>query len=287
MHSIHRRCAIACALFIAIAPLSPAQITKGEWTLGRSADPAKLRFSLQSSWDGGNHFSSSSDWNPADFHGLDLSNTSRHDVRFTIARDAGQIECEGFLKDAEGAGLFTFHPNPQYTAQMAAAGFPGITGDRQFAFALHDVSVSFAQEMKNLGIQSLDADKLIAFRIHGVSPDFVRSLRAAGVNSPDADKLIAFRIHGVSPEFVKDLRSANISVTDPDKLIAFRIHGVSPEFVKDLARLGYQHPDPNQLIALRIPRRHARVHRRPPLPRHARPHARSVSRPPHPGHKLI
>jgi hypothetical protein len=235
----------------AISPFLSAQTQTGEWTLSRSDDQGKVRFSLQSSKDG-KHFNTSSDWNASDFHGLDWSTPGRHDVRFTISRDAGTIECEGFLKDREGAGLFTFLPNPQYSSEMQALGFPGVSSEEQFAFAIHDVSLAFARQMKSAGIQDLDADKLIAFRIHGVTVEFVRDIRAAGLSVSEADKLIAFRIHGVSPKFINDLRAAGVNVTDPDKLIAFRIHGVSSEFVKQVQHLGYSHPDPDQLIAMRI-----------------------------------
>jgi hypothetical protein len=239
------------ALLLAAALASSAQAVKGEWTLGRSFDPGKVRLSLETSWNGENHYSSSSDWSLSDLQGLD-SSASRHDVRFTIARDAGRFSLDGFFQDGEGAGLFTFTPNSQYASQMAAAGFPGIAGDRQFALALHDISLDFARQMKSLNIEGLDTEKLIAFRIHGVTPEFTHAIRDAGVMPVDAEKLIAFRIHGVSPEFVKDLRDAGVDITDSEKLVAFRIHGVSPEFVRDLQKLGYSHPDPEQLIALRI-----------------------------------
>jgi hypothetical protein len=251
--------AMLCGLiFIGTAPVLSAQTQTGEWTLGRSnkqwpggQGQGKVRFSLQSSRNG-DHFSTSSDWNMSDFRGIDWSTSGKHDVRFTIARDAGTIECEGFLKNGDGAGLFTFNPNERYRSEMQSLGFSGISADEQLAFAIHDVSLAFARQMKSLGIQGLDTDKLIAFRIHGVSPQFVNDLRAAGLNASDADKLIAFRIQGVSPEFVRNLRTAGLNVNDPDKLIAFRIHGVSPEFVRGLERLGYSRPDPDQLIAMRI-----------------------------------
>lgn len=243
-------------IFTGTAPFLSAQTQTGEWTLSRSnnqgpGSQGKVRFSLQNSRDG-DHFSTSSDWNMSDFRGIDWSASGKHDVRFSIARDAGTIECEGFLKNGDGAGLFTFKPNERYRGEMQSLGFSGISSQEQIAFAIHDISLSFAQQMKSLGVQGLDSDKLMAFRIHGVSPQFVNDLRAAGLNANDADKLIAFRIHGVSPQFVKDLRGAGLNVSDPEKLIAFRIHGVSPEYVRGLERLGYSHPDSDQLIAMRI-----------------------------------
>jgi hypothetical protein len=244
--------AMLCGVIITGSlPVLSAQARTGEWTLSRSDNQGKVRFSLQSST-GGDHFNTSSDWNTSDLRGIDWSTSGKHDVHFTIARDAGTIECEGFLKNGDGAGLFTFNPNPRYSSDMQSLGFTGVSADKQLAFAIHDVSIAFARKMKSSGIQSLDTDKLIAFRIFSVDTDFLNQLRAAGLNGNNADKLIAFRIHGVSPEFVNDLRTAGLNVTDSDKLIAFRIHGVSPEYVREVERLGYPHPDPDQLIAMRI-----------------------------------
>jgi hypothetical protein len=255
-HNKFLRAMLCGVIFTGTVPILSAQTQTGEWTLGRSNSQrpdtqGKVRFSLQSSRDS-DHFSTSSDWNMSDFHGIDWSTSGKHDVRFTIARDAGTIECEGFLKNGAGAGLFTFNPNERYRGEMQSLGFTGISTGEQLAFAIHDVSLAFAREMKSLGIEGLDTDKLMAFRIHGVSSQFVNDLRTAGLNVNDADKLIAFRIHGVSPQFVKDLRAAGLNISDADKLIAFRIHGVSPEYVRGLGRLGYPHPDSDQLIAMRI-----------------------------------
>lgn len=249
--------AILCGLiFTGTVPVLSAQTQTGEWTLSRSnsqgpGGQAKVRFLLQSSRDG-DHFNSSSDWNASDFRGIDWSTSGKHDVHFTIARDAGTIECEGFLKNGDGAGLFTFNPNSRYSSEMQSLGFSGISGDEQLAFAIHDVSLDFARQMKSLGIQSLDADKLMAFRIHGVSPQFINDLRTAGLNVNDPDKLIAFRIHGVSPEYVRGLEHLGYSRPDPDQLIAMRIHGVTPEYIENLRSHGMRNLTLDQLVSLRI-----------------------------------
>lgn len=242
---------IAHALIgLALCPLiALGAIDNGSWSLA-SAEQGKVQFSLRGS-SGGHHFDTSSAWQLADLHGLDWAASAKHDVHFTIARDAGTIDCNGFVQDERGAGLFAFKPNPQYMQEMQKLGY-SFKDDELFSAAIFDVSFEFAHTLKALSVQGLDAGKLMAFRIHGVSPEFVRDLRAAGVQATQADKLIAFRIHGVSPEFVKELRGAGISTTDEGELIAFRIHGVSPEFAGELSHLGYPHAPPEQLIALRI-----------------------------------
>jgi hypothetical protein len=254
MRTPRRRATSACFLIaiLLLIPVFALSAESGEWTLAPAGAPDRIQFSLQGSRSEGHYFNSSSDWSASDFHGIDWSIAGKHDVRFTITRDAGTFDCDGFIKDGAGAGLFTFRENPQYVKEMAALGFPLSSEDRQMSFAIHDISVAFARQIKSSGVAGVDTGKLIAFRIHGVTPQFIQEIRSLGLGNVDANKLIAFRIHGVSPEFIKSLRAAGIDTSNPDRLIAFRIHGVSPDYVHELARLGYSHPQPDELIALRI-----------------------------------
>jgi hypothetical protein len=267
--------ALVCALGLFA---TDAQQQNGSWTIQPSDENGKVRFALiQHSKGYSNHHES--DWSPSSFEGLDLSIKSKHDVKFSIRRDAGRFECEGYIQDSEGAGVFHFFSDGKYTAGMSALGF-NVDPDKIFGMAVQDVSLDFAKEMKNEKLSNLDTDKLIAFRIFNVNSQFIQELRAEGLSTTDSDKLIAFRIHGVSPEFVRSVRGAGyrpdqdeliamrIHGATPEwmaqlkkegydhieleKLIAFRIHGVSPEFIDKIESLGYKHPEPDQLIAMRI-----------------------------------
>lgn len=258
--------------------VSQNEVRGGDWTIMKSEEPGKVEFSLIEHHHGGtsNHQSA---WPQSSFQGVDFSKAGRQDVHFTIARDAGKIDCEGFLKEGEGAGIFHFEPDPKYASQMQSLGFP-IDEEKQFAMAVQDVTLQFAREMKDEHLSGLDADKLIAFRIfhvdkafidalraeglsisesdklvafriHGVTAQMVRSLHQAGYK-PDEDTLIAMRIHGATPEWMAELKQCGYDHVDLEKLIAFRIHGISPEFIQKLQGLGYSHPEPDELITMRI-----------------------------------
>jgi len=241
---------VVAGVILGVAKTLGSESQSGDWTIRRSDIPGKVEFSLMDSR-AGHHFHTSSDWPASDFPGLDFSKPGRQEVHFTIARDAGRFECEGFLHDGEGAGLFHFIADPKYSQEMKALGFERIDEDRQWAMAIHDVSLKFARDIKAQNLQGLDTDKLIAFKIHGVTPEMARSLKQAGYE-PDADKLIAMRIHGATPEWVEQLKKQGYEHVGLDKLIAFRIHGVSPDFIGQLQKLGYSHPEPDQLVAMRI-----------------------------------
>jgi hypothetical protein len=267
-----------CCLFFGVIANNASEIRSGDWIVHKSDEVGKVEFSLITHHHGGtsNH---ESDWPVSLFSGVDFSKSDRQDVRFTITRDAGKIECEGFLDNGEGAGIFHFQPDANYPQQMHALGFP-VDDEKQYNMAVQDVSLEFARQMKGehltgldtdkliafrifgvdtkfidelcaSGLKISDSDKLVAFRIHGVSPEMVRTLHAAGY-SPDEDTLIAMRIHGASPEWIGELKQRGYDHVDLEKLIAFRIHGVSPDFIEKLQGLGYKHPDPDELIAMRI-----------------------------------
>jgi hypothetical protein len=272
----------AIAVLALVVRSRATDVPSGNWTIRKSEDRGKVAFSLIQHRRNGssNH---ESDWPVSSFAGVDFSKPGRQDVRFTVTRDAGKVDCEGFLANGEGAGIFHFQPDPNYPQAMRALGFPidvSDQSDMQYSMALFDISLEFAGQMKAENLTDLDAGKLIAFRIHGVDAAFINDLRAAGLKISDSDKLVAFRIHGVTPQMVRFLHQAGYSPDEDiliamrihgaspewmaqlkshgydhvelEKLIAFRIHGVSPEFIDKLQHLGYSHPDPDELVAMRI-----------------------------------
>src|SRR5258708_21488528 len=107
----------------------------GDWTIRRSDAPGKVESSLMDSR-AGHQFHHSSDWPASDFSGLDFSKAGRQEVHFTIARDAGKFECEGFLQDGEGAGLFHLGADAKYTHEMKSLGLDRVDGDNRLAMAM-------------------------------------------------------------------------------------------------------------------------------------------------------
>ena len=185
------------------------EVRSGDWTIRHSEEAGKVEFSLIQNHKGGTS-SHESDWAASSFSGVDFSKPGRQDVHFTISRDAGKIECEGFLDNGEGAGIFHFHPAPNYADEMRKIGFP-VDEEKQYGMALQDVSLEFARQMSQQHLTDLDTDKLVAFRIFRVDSAFIEQMRAAGLKAADADKLVAFRIHGVTPQMVLFLHQAGYS----------------------------------------------------------------------------
>lgn len=223
---------------------------KGNWTLAPSEEAGQVQFGLYIRNED-NNMQSSSGWPISAFQGLDLANRARHDVTFAVVRDAGRFDCDGYLNQGEGAGFFRFTPDAKFADTMRDLGFAGIDENKQFAMAIHDVTVEYARQMKSHDLTDLDSDKLLAFRIFNITQQFIRDLRAEGLAATDADKLVAFRVHGVTPAMVRELRKAGLEPSE-DQLIAMRVHNVTPQFIAQMKARGLKDLSIDKLVALRV-----------------------------------
>src|SRR5262249_20809735 len=149
-HALVAYILVACTLVLGLIA-RPADTGQGSWTMTPSDEPGKVSFGLIYH-DKHNNSNHQSDWPASDFKGVDFSKSGKQDVKFVIARDAGKFDCEGFLDNGEGAGVFHFTADEKYVSQMLALGFTGIDPDKQFSMAIFDVSIVFAKEMKSENI---------------------------------------------------------------------------------------------------------------------------------------
>jgi hypothetical protein len=173
------------------------------------------------------------------------------EVRFELPRDAGTFHFQGRFEGRQGTGFFTFEGNPTYVRQMGAMGYQ-VWDSRLMELALHDVSLDFVRQMRELGYGKASLDRLVEFRIHGVTPEFVRGMVNAGYRDLPAERLVEFKIHGVDPDFVQGMTDAGYRDVPPERLVEFRIHGVTPEFVRKAAAKGYKNLSPEDLVELKI-----------------------------------
>src|SRR5688572_7980776 len=184
---------ILCAFTLLLAQVASAADTfSGNWTLMPSEQPGKVHFGL-SYRRKHNQSQHSSDWPAEAFQGLDLAVRGKRDVQFAVTRDAGRFDCEGYLNNGVGAGVFLFTADASYAKAMASLGFTGIDEEKQFTMASVDVTAEFARQMKAEKLEGLDTDKLIALKIFEVTPQFIKEMRAEGMSMNDSDQVIAFR----------------------------------------------------------------------------------------------
>ncbi|HET7694551.1 MAG TPA: hypothetical protein VFK57_02500 [Vicinamibacterales bacterium] len=172
-------------------------------------------------------------------------------VQFTLRRDAGRFDFSGRIENGRGRGDFRFTPSADFLTAMSRLGYPGLSSDDVWRFAMHDVTRDYVTGYKNAGYQLGTAD-LIKTRIHGATPAFAQQMSQETRTRMEIDQLIKLRIHGVTPEFIKQMRDLGFKNETIDDFVKFRIHGVTPDYIKTFADLGYRNLDADDLLKMRI-----------------------------------
>src|SRR5712692_4716939 len=166
--------ALGCsAAYFALAQ-SSSPIT-GQWTLGGPMVQDKVQLTIQRST-GKSNMSSSSMATLSQLRGLTRAqlDSSGSVARFEVVRDAGTLRFEGYLQGGGGGGAFTFSPNPNFAGEMRSLGYPGLSDEKVFAMAVHDVRAAYVRDINAVGIRPESADQLITMRIHNVTVEYVR-----------------------------------------------------------------------------------------------------------------
>src|SRR6185437_881973 len=145
---------LALVFITALFAVSAAaqQAFSGQWLTDR-VDGGNVQLQLRYERDGnGSYYSSWSHTEPlAALQGLnpaDLASSTGGKVQFKLVRDAGAFDCEGWARDGNASGHWTFQPNPSYVAALRQRGLSEPVPSEQFEMAMADVTLSFVDELK-------------------------------------------------------------------------------------------------------------------------------------------
>jgi beta-lactamase regulating signal transducer with metallopeptidase domain len=153
-------------------------------------------------------------------------------VKFEYVRNAGSVLCEGNATHGRASGPFTVALNPSFVSALEKMGYAAPQGEEPFALVTSDVTLGFAQAVRDTGLTSSLSD-LVELEDHGVSSDYVRAVRQEGFTDLSAENISSLRDHGVEPNYLKAIKAAgpNLSIEEIDSL---RDHGVKPDYFKSM-----------------------------------------------------
>lgn len=247
-----------------LAPVAAAQAERfeGQWLVEYKTDEGKTSLTLRYNEnrvgeDGRSH---QSNWNttrnvaPDSLQGLTREqafNASGTNVRFDLRRDAGTFACEGWFRQGNGSGHFSFVPDPGFAAELTRRGVGTPDARQLFRLAMAEVGLALLDELKSDGYPQPTIDQLVRMGEHGVRADYVRGLKELGYRLGTVESLVKMRDHGVSLEYIGELRGAGFDQLPAEVLLKTRDHGVTPAFIREIRAAGFDTPSLDGLVRIR------------------------------------
>lgn len=241
----------------------------GDWKADARSEKrdndGKIHISFERATRGGKN-SNGSSYEYSDLQGLSREQAQNGgNVRFSLVREAGTIECEGSFSGGKGFGTFRFTPNQSYFAAMKAKGFDFTVSkhkyeddddvnveSRMLSAALLNVTTSLADELLSANFGKLDVDDLFKATIFKVDAKFMAEMKASGFPNLTMEDLVKARIFKIDADYVRQVHEMGFSEKGFESLVKFRIFKVTPEFLSELKAAGLKDLDSEDIVKCRI-----------------------------------
>lgn len=240
-------------------------VLTGEWKAearsGENSDKIQLSFERRSEKGDRNQHGSS--FNYADLQGLSREQVlSGGAVKFSLAREAGTIECEGGFENGKGAGTFRFMSNPQFVQTMKTRGFDFETNasrgrkkdleERLFVATTLNVTTALADDLLAADFGKLEVEDLFKAAIFKVDSQFMREMKASGFPNLEMEDLVKARIFEIDADFAKEVVAMGFGKEPFESLVKMRIFKVTPGFISEARSEGLANLDVEDLVKMKI-----------------------------------
>jgi len=246
----------ACYAGSQVTLSNPQESTVNQWLIETRESQAQLELRISSQRDPERGFSEHSSgfrlpWDQLVGLTREQAMSSGTHVQFQLKRDAGTFNFEGWFKEGNGSGHFTFTPNASFSAELSRQGFEKPTDKQLLSMAMNDVGFALISELKAQGYESLTLDQLVKLGEHGVRLEYVQGLKSLSYTFKSTDQLLRMKDHGVSLTFIRELSGLGFTGLSAEELVRTRDHGVTPRFINEFMNAGYERMTLDQWITLR------------------------------------
>jgi hypothetical protein len=183
-------------------------------------------------------------------------------VRFSLAREAGTIACEGSFQNRKGSGTFTFTPNPSFISAMKSRGFDfekenerdneADINDRLFVAAALNITTALADDLASAGFGKLTVGDLFKAAIFHIDSAFMREMKATGFPNLDMQDLVKARIFKIDANFVRQAAQMGFGKEGFESLVKMSIFKVTPDYVAEVRSAGLNDLSIEDIVKLRI-----------------------------------
>ena len=252
---------LAVVVFLGGYNINHAQeVLTGDWTASiKDSDQIQLNFERRSE-KGGKHEMGKA-YAFSELQGLTREQAvSGGPVRFSLVREAGQIDCEGSFQNGKGSGTFHFTGNAGFVSAMKSRGFDfeqtdskgKHTEDRLFAATTLNITLALADDLVSSGFGNLDVDDLFKAAIFKIDSNFMREMKGSGFPNLGMEELVKARIFKIDAGFVTQVTQMGFDKEPFESLVKMQIFKVTPEFLNEVRSEGLTNLSIEELVKLRI-----------------------------------
>ncbi len=261
------RSAFSLALFILIAASTAAaqNVATGTWTASTKNDKTdKINLSFERHLEKGGRNQMGAGYEFAELQGLSREQVLNGGAaKFSLAREAGTIECEGTFQNGKGSGTFRFTGNQSFISAMKSRGFDFEKSsskskgghdaeDRLFAATTLNVTTALADDLLSADFGKLDVDDLFKAAIFKVDSKFMREMKATGFPNLGMEELVKARIFKIDADFVARVTRMGFAKEPFESLVKMQIFKVTPELVEQARGEGLTNLSVEDLVKMQI-----------------------------------
>lgn len=243
--------------------VEPQETLTGDWTADAVKDDSKINLHFSRRSDRAGKHETGQTYEFASLNGLTREQVlNGGPVRFSLAREAGTIECEGSFQNRKGSGTFRFTANPGFVAAMKSRGFDfekdsntrgeQNSGDRLFSAAAMNVTTALADDLLSANFGKLDVGDLFKAAIFKIDSAFMREMKATGFPNLDMEDLVKARIFKIDSQFVREAAQMGFDKQPFETLVKMSIFKVTPKFVSEVRNEGLSNLSIEDVVKLRI-----------------------------------
>lgn len=253
-----RMLAFVAALLLTAITVSSACMASNQsplyFTLEAAEGPSRVQLTFNRDINGPRVNNWSSSFRPSQLAGLDfaaLQSPGTRPIRFTIAREAGRIDCTGSGGNALARGSCTMTPDQAFNDFLASHGIRRPSENETYGLIALDVHRTLVDALAQARYPTPSAEKLIELTAVEVTPAYILGLSGQGYRPQSLDGLVQFAALKITPDYIGSFVRAGYSTLRPEELVQLKALGITPEFIAGFESIGYRHLSVDTLVQLK------------------------------------
>ena len=172
-------------------------------------------------------------------------------IRFTIARDAGRVDCAGTGGNSMARGTCSVTASAAFNDLLASSGIGRPTKDQTFALIAVNARRDLIAALRAAGYPTPSINKLMELSAVGVTSAYIRELAAQGYRPESLQSLVEFAAMDITPEFISSFARAGYKDLDPGDLVQLKALDITADYAAGFERLGYGRLPVSTLVQLK------------------------------------